>query len=135
MATQDEGKLDLSCKAAADLSAAANQYKFVEITGESDGVPEVNVCNAATDVPLGVLQNRPGSGQAAVVRVRGVTKIQADAALATPGTQVGTSADGQADAKVPGTDITEYVRAITLEAVAAAGNLVRCLLVDPHRAS
>jgi hypothetical protein len=47
---------------------------------------------------------------------------------------VGTSADGQADAKTLGTDVTEYVRAITLEASGAAGDIIAVLLVDPHRA-
>lgn len=104
--------------AGADLSAATNQYKFVELTADNT----VNVCNAATDKPVGVLQNTPKSGEAAEIVVVGVTKMQADAAL-TAGTLIGTSADGQADAKVPGTDTTEYTVGMVLVGAGAAAEL------------
>lgn len=109
--------------AGADLSAAGNQYKFVELTGDNT----VNVCNAATDKPIGVLQNRPASGEAAEVVAVGVTKVQADAAL-TAGTLIGTSADGQADAKTPGTDTTEYTVGQVIRGASAAGALATALI-------
>ena len=46
--------------AAADLSG--KQYHFVKLASEST----VNVCAAVTDVPIGVLQNTPASGESAV---------------------------------------------------------------------
>jgi len=128
----DGASIDWTFTAGADLSAAANQYKFVEF----DGSGNVVVCNAATDVPVGVLQNKPGNGQAATVRVLGISKLQADAAIAI-GNLIGTSADGQADPKTAGTDTTEYVVARALTAVSNAGEIftgfVNCLA--PHRAS
>jgi len=119
-----------SFKAAADLSAA--QYKFVKLDGNGDVV----VCSAATDRPVGVLQNAPTSGQMATVQYAGITKVQADAAL-NEGDLVGTSADGQADAKTPGGDTTEYVVGQMLTAPGAAGRIGTALIncANPHRAA
>lgn len=107
--------------AGADLST--HQYKFVEITGAGT----VNVCNAATDRPIGVLQNKPTSGQACEIVVIGVTKVSSDAAL-TAGTLIGTSADGQADAKTPGTDTTEYTVGQVLIASGAGDELATAVV-------
>lgn len=128
--TYEGTAVDWTFVAAADLSAA--QYKFVEL----DANGKVTVCNAATDIPVGVLQNDPASGEAATVRVFGISKVAADAAL-TIGNLIGTSADGQADAKTPGTDTTEYVVGRVLTATSAAAELatayINCL--NPHRAA
>ena len=120
----------ISLEAAADLSA--QQYKYVKV----DAAGKAAAIAAATDLPIGVLQNKPLAGAAAEIMVDGVTKLQADAAL-TPGALIGTSADGQADVKVLGTDITEHANGIVLEGAAAAGNyctaLVHCGV--PNRAA
>ena len=60
-----------------------------------------------------------------------------DAALATAGTLIGTSADGQADAKVPGTDTTEYIVGRTIEVSTNAGDLIACVVncASPSRAA
>lgn len=114
--------------AAADLSA--KQYYFVKLASATT----VNVCSAATDKPIGVLQNAPTSGQAAEVLALGVSKVSGDANLAAADL-IGTSADGQADAKVPGTDITEYVVGQVILDNSAAGGIatatINCL--NPHR--
>jgi hypothetical protein len=124
--------LVLSFQSAADLSAAANQFKFVEL--DSSGY--VDVCNAATDKPVGVLLNRPALGATAEVGVLGVFKVQGDADLAK-GDLIGTSSDGQADAKTPGSDTTEYVVGRVLEDNSAAGGLVTATIncLNPHRAA
>ena len=62
--------------AAADLSG--KQYYFVKLASEST----VNVCSAVTDVPIGVLQNTPASGESAEVAIFGLSKVSADATLA-----------------------------------------------------
>lgn len=118
--------------AAADLSAATNQFRFVEIVGNN----QINVCNGATDRPCGVLQNLPRSGEAAEVVAIGITKVQADAAL-TAGALIGTSADGQADAKTPGTDTTEYVVGQMLTGASGAGAIGTALIncASPSRAA
>jgi hypothetical protein len=116
--------------AGADLSAL--QYYYVKLSTTDTVV----VCAAATDVPIGVLQNAPTSGQAAEIMVTGITKVNSNAALSI-GNLIGTAADGQADAKTAGSDTTEYVVGVVLEASGAAGELatatVNCL--NPHRAA
>lgn len=102
MATEGQQIKLSGVTASADLSA--KQYYFVKMSG----VNTVTVCAAATEEPIGVLQNAPTSGQAAEVCVVGVTKVSSDAAL-TAGNLIGTSADGQADLKVWATDVTEFI--------------------------
>ena len=130
MAWEHGPQIIMTFEAAADLSA--KQYHFVEF---SSG--QVNACNALTDVPLGVLQNKPSAqGRPAEVLVMGVTKVNSDAAL-SQGDLIGPSADGQADARVIGTDTTHYVVGRMLEATSGAGVLgtamINCL--NPHRAA
>ena len=116
--------------AGADLSSS--QYYFVKLSTTDT----VIVCAAATDIPIGILQNAPTSGQEATIMVTGISKVSADAALAI-GQLIGTAADGQADAKTVGTDTTEYVVGNVLVAAGAAGEMatttVNCL--NPHRAA
>ena len=108
------------------------QYKYVKLSTTDT----VILCAAATDVPIGILQNAPASGAEATIMVTGISKVSSDAALSI-GNQIGTSADGQADAKTAGSDTTEYVVGVVLEASSGAGALatatVNCL--NPHRAS
>ena len=87
--------------ASADLSA--KQFYIVKMSGDNT----VTVCAAVTDVPIGVLQNTPASGEQAVVRVAGVSKVSADATLAA-GDIIGSSADGQAQPVVQGSETTVY---------------------------
>lgn len=115
---------NLTCKtyeATGDLST--KQYYFVKFDGTAGdtGCPRVVVCTAATDRPAGILQDKPTTtGEACLVAIYGESKVSADAAL-TVGTLIGTAADGQADAKTPGTDTTEYVVGhVTLAAGAAS---------------
>jgi hypothetical protein len=117
--------------AAADYSAAGNQFKFVKnVAGQA------TICTGATDKPIGVLQNTPKAGQEAQIMVTGISKVQGDANLAVDDL-IGTSADGQADAKIPGTDTTEYVVGRVIEDNSAAGGLATCLIncANPHRAA
>lgn len=118
-----------SREAGADLSGA--QYKFVKLSGQT-----VVICAAATDVPYGVLQNAPLSGEQAEVMLVGISKVEADAAIAVDDL-IGTSADGQADPKVPGTDTTEYVVGRALDVVSNAGEIFSAAIntLNPHRAA
>lgn len=130
MAWEQGPQIIISVPAAADLST--KQYYFVEW---SSG--KAAVCNAATDVPMGVLQNKPNAAdKPAEVLLMGISKINSDAALSI-GDLIGTSADGQADAKTPGTDTTEYVVGRMITATSGAGGIgtaaINCL--NPHRAA
>ena len=98
--------------AAADLSS--NQYYFVKLASATT----VNVCTAITDLPIGILQNTPTSGQAADVRIFGISKASADGTL-TAGRWIGTSADSQAAGITPGSDTTVYVMGQAIQAASA----------------
>lgn len=131
MAWEKEHLVQITVEASADLST--KQYHFVEL----DANGRAAVCNAATDVPIGVLQNAPDAlGKPAEVLLLGITKVVADAAIAV-GDLIGTSADGQGDAKVPGTDTTNYVVGRALSAVSAAGQVFTAAIncMNPHRAA
>ena len=91
-----------SFKAAADLTT--KRWHIMTLTAENT----VNVCDAITDIPIGILQNAPDKDQQAEVLIQGISPIKADGALAV-GNLYGTSADGQADAIVAGTNSTVYV--------------------------
>jgi hypothetical protein len=98
--------------AAADLSSA--QYKFVKL----DGNGKAALCSAATDRPIGVVQNAPTSGQEAEVLVVGGTKVVAGGTVAV-GAAVGTGASATAVAMTAGTDTTKYVVGTALSGAAS----------------
>lgn len=112
--------LDRTFTAENDLSA--KQYYFVELSAAN----QVDVCDAATDFPIGVLQNEPEAGEGANVRLLGTSKVIASAAISA-GAYVGTTATGTAVAKTADGDI---VRGIALEAATAASDLIEIMLVD-----
>lgn len=78
-------------KAGADLTAAANQYKFVKLDANGD----VILCTARGEFAIGSLYNQPNTGQPAQVAYAGVVLVQADAAI-NEGDAVTPSADAQA---------------------------------------
>jgi len=106
--------------AAADLSS--KQFHFVKLASATT----VNVCNNIADVPIGILQNAPTSGQAAEITIFGISKVVADGNLAA-GNIIGTSADSQADAITRGSDSTVTVMGVAIEA-GAAGETVTMFL-------
>jgi hypothetical protein len=122
MAVEGPQPVKWSFVAGADLSA--KQYYFVKSNGTDN---QVIVCAAATDVPIGVLQNAPASGGVAEVCIAGITKVSSDAAL-TAGNRIGTSADGQAGAKTAGTDTTEYAVGIVIIGTGAAAGLATAVI-------
>jgi hypothetical protein len=116
--------------AGADLSA--KQYTFVKVNSSGEAIAAA----AATDIPVGVLQNAPTSGQEAEVLIVGGTKLVAGAAIAE-GAQIGTTSAGKAAALVAGTDTTKYVAGTLLSESAADGNIVTAVIncANPHRAA
>lgn len=109
-----------SFRAGADLSA--KQFYFVKLDSNGDVV----VCSGVTDKPIGILQNSPNTGQEALVMHEGISKISADAALSIDDL-IGTSADGQGAAYVPGTDTTKYIVGRMLDSTSAADQKGSCL--------
>lgn len=130
MAVEGPMPVKWTFEAAADLSA--KQFHFVKL--DADG--KVVACSGLTDVPVGVLQNDPISGEEATVTIVGITKVVADAAL-NEADLIGPSADGQADARTIGTDTTHFVVGQMLTATGAAAEVgtavVNC--ASPTRAA
>jgi len=116
--------------AGADLST--KQYTFVKLDSSGQAVAAA----AATDIPIGVLQNAPTSGQEAEVLIVGGTKIVAGAAIGE-GALVGTSSTGKAVALVAGTDTTKYVVGTLLTESGASGDVVTAVIncANPGRAA
>lgn len=82
--------------AAANYTAVGNQYLLVYLSAK--GV--VTVCSGdITQHAVGVLQNRPNTGETADVCIFGLTKIQGDTNLAV-GNYIAPSLDGQAQVAV-----------------------------------
>jgi hypothetical protein len=103
MAYENQFALKIGTLAAAsDLSG--KQYRLVKLASATT----VDVCSAITDVPIGVLQNKPTSGQAAEILVIGLTKISVDADIAALD-WIGPSNDGQAAKVTIGTDTTVHI--------------------------
>lgn len=116
--------------AAADLSAL--QYTFVKLNSSGQAVAAA----AATDIPIGVLQNAPTSGQEAEVLIVGGTKIVAGAAI-SEGALIGTSSTGKAVALVSGTDTTKFVVGTLITESGASGDVVTAVVncANPGRAA
>lgn len=79
---------DFTFVAEADLSA--KQYFFVSVSG-TGGV----VLTGAGATAIGILQNKPTLGQAATVRVSGISQVSIGANIAT-GAQVESDGNGEA---------------------------------------
>ena len=129
MASQSSNMM-ASFVAGADLSA--KQYYMIKLSADDTVV----ICAAATDVPVGILQNEPASGEVAEVLIGGKGKCVASAAIAA-GALIGTDASGKADAKVPGTDTTNYIVGQVTKASAADGDVLEGLFnfATPFRAA
>lgn len=108
--------LKITLPAGADLSS--KQYYFVKVNSSGQAV----LCAAATDKPIGVLQNDPASGEEASIVVVGGTKVVTNAAC-DEGTVVGTASDGKAAPYAAGTDTTKYIVGSTILASGADGEI------------
>ena len=118
MAYDQEGSaIKVTMAAGADLSS--DQFKFVKVSAADTVVR----CNGATDNPLGILMNKPASGEAASVLIAGIGKVIAAASTVSNGSiQLGTDANGKAEAKtVVGTG---RVVAQPLNAAAGANEII-----------
>ena len=114
MAYKGSQPFKITLNAGADLSSS--QYHFVKLDASGNAVE----CAATTDKPVGVLQNKPTSGNQAEIVVIGVTKASADAAVVA-GAQLGAAADGQVVTYVAGTDTTKGLVGQAITSAGAAG--------------
>lgn len=110
MAFEKHGAMIPSLKAAVDLST--KQFHCLEVTAADT----VNVCNGATDVVVGILQNKPVAGEACEIPESGIVKGICGGAI-NVGQWVGTDGNGQLVAKTVDKD---FAYGIALEAGAAS---------------
>ena len=128
----DQQQFATTLMTATDLSTL--QYYFVKMTA---GL--VVACTGATDIPIGVLQNKPVGTAARPVGAEicylGISKVNSNAAL-TSGDWIGPAADGQADAKTLATDATEFVCGRMLTTTTTAGAIGTAMIncITPHNA-
>jgi hypothetical protein len=105
-----------SLEAAADLSVTGQFLALV-----ADGSGNAALAGAAATI-IGVLQNDPVLGQAAAIMNKGVTKMEAGAAIAA-GAGIETNASAQAITLVVGDRV-----GTALQAASGAGEIISVLL-------
>ncbi len=96
----------------------------------------VTGCSAAqTDIPCGVIQNNPNSGEAAVVMHAGLSKVKAGESI-TYGNLIGTTSTGAVQALTAGSETTKYIIGMAVESV-DSGDLCAALIncINPCRAA
>ena len=123
MAVEYSGK-DISFLAAESL--ATHQYRFVVQATDTT----VQMANGATEIPVGILQNAPASGEVAVVRVEGTSKLVMNAAVAVAtlvkNEYVGATDNGKGDAADTDGD---YARGLVIQASGAEDDVGGVLLI------
>jgi hypothetical protein len=122
MAIQFSG-IDISLVAAEDLSS----YQCHFVHQESDTT--ATLMDNGTEFPVGVLQNAPASGEVAVIRITGTSKLKMNGAVAV-GTwlkseYVGATDCGKGDAADTDGDLA---RAVCIQASGAEDDLGAVLL-------
>lgn len=122
MATKSAAIFDHSYKAENDLSA--KQYYFVEYSG----VDQVDVCDAAADRAIGILQNKPIANAAAEVRHLGISMVVSDGSgtAIVAGDHIGPGATGKAIKK---TTADYSVAGIAMDASSTDGAVIRILMI------
>ena len=121
---------DKNFEAEVDLSAC--QYKVVT-RGTAAG--QCKKCGT-TDRPLGILQNAPTIGEAAIVRLAGFSPVVADGAFTYNDILAVTDANGEVDtaAAMTGGASTSWAVGFAAEAAGAAASLAECQ-IHIHRYS
>lgn len=108
----------------ASADCSAKQFHYVK----QSGAGTATFCNASTDEAIGVLQNKPLSGEAMAIGILGVTKIVAGDVIAA-GADLMPDASGRAITAATASN-KSYGKAI--DAATAAGQIIRALI--PARA-
>lgn len=122
----DQRVLDLTLPADEDLSA--DQYKIVVQDATSGNIRRPN---AATDIPIGVLQNAPLANEAAVVRpigCGGISLVVASAALAIGVIAAMEYVDAVDAGKAKAAATTQYPVGLLISAAGAEDDLASMLM-------
>lgn len=106
------------------------QFLLCKLSGDSTYVP----CSNLFDVPVGISQTNPKSGDAIQMRVLGVSKVMVGVGGLLAGNLYGSDANGLAIAKGPtatGANLGQYVLGYVVEG-AAAGALATVYVAPPY---
>lgn len=119
--SQQLGVLDITCEAGEDLSSY--QYQPVYLSADHT----VKLCTTGNVDAIGVLQNKPKSGEAALVRVIGTTKVKAGEVIAV-GNRVYVDTDAMVMEEDAAAQSEVRLIGIALEASAADGDIIEVFL-------
>lgn len=118
---------DVSFAAGEDLSSF--QYHFVHLANDTD----VDLMDGATEFPVGILQNAPESGETAVVRIAGTSKLKMNGAVAVgallKAEYVGAADTGKGDAADTDYDLVRGVCIMASGAENDVGAVLLCVSV------
>lgn len=121
----DFGGLDITYSAGESL--ATHQYRFVHLENDT----QVTMLDSGTEWAVGILQNAPASGEAAVVRVTGTSKLVMNQAVAVGDKikteYVGAADNGKGDKSVSSED---YIQGVCIMAAGAEDDVGGVLLVN-----
>jgi hypothetical protein len=116
----------ISRPAGADLRTS--QYLFVKLNATG----AVILCAAAGETGIGVLQNKPNTGEAAIVCVNGVSKVVCAVAL-NPQDFIATDAAGKAKAVtrlIQASGNASYVMGFIISPVITAANQIAAAFIQ-----
>lgn len=120
--SQQLGVLDVTFEAGEDLDS--NQYYAVYLSADHT----VSLCTTGHVDAIGILQNKPKSGEAAVVRALGSTKAIASEVVAV-GKRVLVGTDGKLDEENAAAQAEVRLIGVALEAAAADGDIIEIFLM------
>jgi hypothetical protein len=128
---QEAPVFDYTFTAASDLSA--KQFTFVKLSAANT----VDSTTAITDVPVGVLQNKPTANQAATVRVLGLTKLVASGSISAAAAIGPEAANTARAASITIPASTAYVAGVAVTAASQAADVFTALIdcIQPNRAT
>lgn len=109
---------------------STGQFLFVKLSADDTYIP----CTSTRDLPVGISQNNPASGDGLEVMVYGVSKVFVGSGGLAYGDEVGSDSQGKGVKKsntATGANFGDAVRGICIEA-GAAGALATVLLTGPY---
>jgi len=121
--SQAVGALDITF-VCGSVTLLTHQYKFVKL--HTDGTV---LLGGTGGVTIGILQNNPGIGQAARVRVLGTSKLVASTSIAA-----GAIVKSATGAGVTADTAKDFVGAIALEAATATSDIIEVFITHCYYA-
>lgn len=107
----------------------SGSYQFCAVRLSTAADRTISRCTLTTQVPLGILQNKPSTGIAADVGCWGVSKAVAGSTAIAAGQDLMSDTDGQLIPYVAGAGVVRFARA--LEAAAAVGQIISVFVSPP----